>query len=154
MKVRFMRQAIGTLMLAALAQPALADQVIGITDGDTLTILHDQRPVKIRLGNIDAPEKKQAFGERSKQSLSELCYGKDASYTVQAIDRYGRTVALVTCAGVDVNHAQVERGMAWVYTRYNKDATLPGVEAKARAAQRGLWSENSPIPPWIFRHPK
>lgn len=139
------------LTLVMLTLPAYADQVIGVTDGDTLTVLHDQRPLKIRLANIDAPEKKQAFGERSKQSLSELCYGQDASYAILTLDRYGRTVALVTCAGVDVNRAQVERGMAWVYTRYNQDETLPRAEATAKEAQRGLWSEKQPIPPWEFR---
>ncbi len=100
------------IILAIVTAPAFADQVVGIADGDTLTVLHDQKPLKIRLANIDAPEKKQAFGQRSRQSLSDMCYRKDATYNVQNIDRYGRTVAVVTCAGVEVNRAQVERGLA------------------------------------------
>jgi micrococcal nuclease len=94
----------GTVPLWATAAP-----VIGISDGDTLTVLEDNRQVKIRLANIDAPEKAQAFGQRSKESLSDLCYRKDAAYQVQDIDRYGRTVAVVTCVGVEGNWAQVER---------------------------------------------
>lgn len=133
---------------------ALAAPVVGISDGDTLTVLDDRRQVKIRLANIDAPEKAQPFGQRSKESLSNLCYRKDANYQVQDIDRYGRTVAVVTCAGVEANRAQVERGMAWVYPKYNKDRSLPAVEAAARTASLGLWRDPSPIPPWDFRRNK
>jgi micrococcal nuclease len=140
--------------LALLASvPAFAHKVIGIADGDTLTLLVDKKPIKIRLANIDAPEKKQAFGERSKQSLSDLCFGKDAAYTVQNIDRYGRTVATVTCAGTQANRAQVERGMAWVYLQYNKDRSLPALQATAKKAGKGLWADAKPVPPWVFRHP-
>jgi micrococcal nuclease len=138
----------------ALVAPAHAHKVIGIADGDTLTLLVDAKPLKIRLANIDAPEKVQSFGERSKQSLSDLCFGKDASYKEQDIDRYGRTVAVVTCGGVEVNRAQIELGMAWVYPKYNKDLTLPGLEAMARKVGRGLWSDAAPTPPWEFRRPK
>jgi len=141
----------GTLL--ALSAPALAHQVIGIADGDTLTLLVDRKPVKIRLADIDAPEKKQAFGQAAKQSLSALCWGQDATYAVRNTDRYGRTVARVTCAGVDVNRAQVERGMAWVYTQYNADPSLPAVQAAAKLARRGLWANQAPVPPWEFRHP-
>jgi micrococcal nuclease len=88
----------------ALAAPAYAYKVIGIADGDTLTLLVDNKPLKIRLGNIDAPEKKQAFGERSKQSLSDLCWGEDAVYKTQNIDRYGRTVAVGSCARTTDEH--------------------------------------------------
>lgn len=128
--------------------PATAAQVIGIADGDTLTVLEDRRQVKIRLANIDAPEKKQAFGQRSKESLSDLCFGKDATYQVQDIDRYGRTVAVVTCAGIEANRAQVERGLAWVYPKYNKDRSLPSLQDAARGARRGLFADPEPVPPW------
>lgn len=137
-----------------LLAPAYAHKVIGIADGDTLTLLVNEKPLKIRLSNIDAPEKAQAFGERSKQSLSDLCWGKDAMYKEQDVDRYGRTVAVVTCGGVEVNRAQIERGMAWVYLKYNQDLTLPGLEAMARRDRRGLWSDPEPVAPWEFRRPQ
>lgn len=143
------------LLLAALLSaslPAYADRVIGIADGDTLTVLHDQRPLKIRLADIDAPEKKQSFGQRSKESLSDMCFGKDATYRTQAIDKYGRTVARVTCGGIDVNRAQVERGMAWVYVQYHTDSNLPSVQSFARFSRKGLWTDKVPVPPWEYRH--
>lgn len=144
------------IIFVLFVAPALgfADEVIGITDGDTLTVLHDRKPLRIRLGNIDAPEKKQAFGEKSKQSLSEMCFSKDATYVVQSIDRYGRTVAVVKCAGIEVNRAQVERGFAWVYERYNKDSSLPSLQTYAKTKHIGLWADAAPVPPWNFRHKK
>ena len=139
-------------LLLALPLCAHADQVIGIADGDTLTVLHDRNPLKIRLANIDSPEKAQSFGARSKQSLSDMCYRKDATYKVQNIDRYGRTVAVVTCAGIEVNRAQVERGLAWVYVRFaGKNSELIPLETNARNAKIGLWIDNRPTPPWEFR---
>lgn len=138
-------------MLALASRSLLAHQVIGISDGDTLTLLVDQRPVKIRLANIDAPESGQAWGNRSKQSLSELCWGKDAAYDTQTVDRYGRTVAVVYCGGIEANRAQVERGMAWVYPRYNRDPSLLQLQEQAKAEQRGLWADREPVPPWEWR---
>lgn len=139
-------------VLACVCVPTLAHTVVGVADGDTLTMLDNGRPVKIRLANIDAPEKAQAYGQRAKQSLSDLCYGKDASYQAVDVDRYGRTVALVTCEGVNVNREQVARGLAWVYVRYNKDPSLPVLEGRARGARLGLWGDPEPTPPWMFRH--
>lgn len=107
--------------------------------------------MRIRLANIDAPEKAQAFGERSKQSLSELCFGRDATYDVVDHDRYGRTVAIVTCEGVNANREQVARGMAWVYARYNKDPALSGLELRAKQGKLGLWRDGAPMAPWLFR---
>jgi micrococcal nuclease len=138
-------------LLCALSLSAHAHQVIGIADGDTLTLLVDRKPLKIRLANIDAPEKKQAFGQRSKQSLSDLCWKRDATYAAQTIDKYGRTVAVVTCDGVEANRAQVERGMAWVYPKYNKNRALPGLQETAQAARRGLWVDKEPVAPWEWR---
>lgn len=128
--------------------------VVGISDGDSLTVLVDKRPVKIRLANIDAPERGQAFGQRAKESLSDLCWNASVTYTLQGIDRYGRSVAVVNCNGVEVNRAQVERGMAWVYARYNKDANLNDVQKRAKQERRGLWSDPNAVPPWEWRRAK
>lgn len=146
-------RALAAMALFLLPCSLFAAQVIGIQDGDTLTLLVDRVPLRIRLADIDAPEKKQAFGQRAKQSLSDMCFGKSATYRTQAIDKYGRTVARVTCAGIDANRAQVEHGMAWVYAKYNKDSSLPSVQAGARSRRAGLWMDKNPIPPWEFRHP-
>lgn len=135
-----------------LSHSANAYQVIGIADGDTMTLKVDGRPLKIRLANIDAPEKKQPFGQKSKESLSDLCWGKDAQYEAQSIDRYKRTVAVVTCDGHGVNREQVRRGMAWVYTKYNQDPFYVAIEEAARGKRRGLWADAEPVAPWKFRH--
>lgn len=149
-----MKNAIAAILFfVAGMSPACADRVIGIADGDTLTVLHDRRPLKIRLANIDAPEKAQPFGQVAKHSLSDLCYGKDAEVDVKTSDRYGRAVAEVTCAGVQVNRAQVERGLAWVYERYNKDSGMDALQEDAKRARKGLWSDPRAVPPWEFRRP-
>lgn len=145
-----------TLILCFCCAPIFAQQitgqVIGVSDGDTATVLTaDRKPVKIRLAQIDAPEKAQAFGERSKQSLSELIYGKNVTVEVETIDRYKRTVGKIIVGGVDANLEQIKRGMAWFYVQYGKDDKYREAEAKARSAKVGLWSEVAPIPPWEWR---
>lgn len=142
------------LFLASAAEAGtITGRVVGITDGDTLTLLDDgNNTVKIRLAEIDAPEKKQPFGARSKESLSDLCYDKAATADIQAKDRYGRTVARIKCDGVDANAAQISRGMAWVYDKYVKDKSLYQLQDEARTARLGLWSDPDPVPPWEWRH--
>lgn len=136
----------------------LACTVIGLADGDTLSARCDIPEGKvhltIRLADIDAPEKAQAWGQRSRQHLASLCFGKSALVQVRTTDRYGRTVARVECDGTDASAEQVRAGMAMVFDRYVRDMTLYGVQNEARAAQRGLWSDPAPMPPWKFRHSK
>ena len=114
--------------------------IVGISDGDTLTARCDQQTVKIRLAEIDAPEKAQPFGARSKEHLSDLCFDVEAEVYPQTTDRYGRTVARVTCDGVDASAEQVRSGMAWVYDKYVRDKSLYAVQDDAKAARRGLGS--------------
>ena len=126
--------------------------VVAIADGDTLTVLSsDFQRVKVRLAEIDAPEKRQPFGTRSRQSLAALCHEKRAEVHVADVDRYKRIVGRVHCEGVDANAAQVRRGMAWVYERYATDAALPELQDEARTAKRGLWVDPAPVPPWEWR---
>lgn len=145
------------LIFALIASPLYAEtltgQIIGISDGDTATLLtNDRRPVKIRLGQIDAPEKAQAFGEKSKQSLSDLVYRKNVTVEVETKDKYGRTVGKIIVGGMDANLEQVKRGMAWFYVQYGRDAAYRDAESKAKASRVGLWSEFASTPPWDFRH--
>lgn len=126
--------------------------VVAISDGDTLTALcNDHQQVKIRLAEIDAPEKAQPFGDRSKQSLAAMCFQKQAEIRPQTKDRYGRTVARVICDGADANAEQVKRGMAWVYDKYVQDKSLYALQDEARAHKVGLWADNEPIRPWEWR---
>lgn len=149
---------LSTLLLALLAAalPAGADvpvRVVGVHDGDTLTVLADGRQrVRVRLVDIDAPELGQPFGKRARASLSDLCFGKTAEMDVRGRDRYDRTLARVTCGGRDVNAEQVRLGYAWVYTRYAPaDSPLYALQHDAMAARRGLWSARDPMPPWEWR---
>ncbi len=142
----------GLLLLALVANAEdLAGRVITVSDGDTLTVrVAGQPPVKVRLAGIDAPERDQPFGQRRRQSLSELAFGQPATVAVQKTDEYGRTVGTVTVGGVNVEVEQVRRGLAWVYRKYSDDAQLLALEAEA--ARRGLWADANPTPPWAWRH--
>jgi endonuclease YncB( thermonuclease family) len=126
--------------------------VVAITDGDTLKVRCGDAPMAtIRLAEIDAPEKGQPWGERSRQHLAELCHERQAELRPQAKDRYGRTVARVACAGQDASAAQIQAGMAWAFTKYLTDKSLPAVESSARAERRGLWADPAPVAPWEWR---
>lgn len=136
----------------AYGAEAMIGEVIGITDGDTLTILVDRKPVKVRLSEIDAPESKQDFGTRSRQSLAAICHRKPARVAWKSRDRYGRVIGQIQCAGTDANAHQVSSGMAWVFDRYSTpDSALYKLQDDARQAKRGLWADANPIPPWEWR---
>jgi endonuclease YncB( thermonuclease family) len=148
------RSLFALLLLTAIPAWAetLTGRVVSIADGDTLTLLTpERRQVKVRLHGIDTPERRQPFGTRAREALSELAFQKPVRVEVQDTDRYGRTVGRVYVGPVDVNAELVRRGMAWVYTRYNRDPALPQLEAEARAARRGLWADPRPVPPWNWR---
>jgi micrococcal nuclease len=139
-------------------QPVIHGRVVAVTDGDTLKVLvAGQQLSRIRLAFCDAPEKKQAFGARAKQAMSELVFGKDIDLLPHAIDRYGRTVAQVVSDGKDVGTEMLREGLAWVYDRYITEASTEVQNAyrkaqeEAKAEGLGLWSDPKSIPPWIFR---
>jgi endonuclease YncB( thermonuclease family) len=132
----------------------LTGKVVAIADGDTLTLLTaDQQQVKVRLAEIDTPERAQPYGTRARQALSDLAFGKQATVESGEKDRYGRVVGRIYVDGVDVNRALVNQGAAWVYRQYNRDKSLLAVEADARTAKRGLWSlpEAERVAPWDWR---
>jgi endonuclease YncB( thermonuclease family) len=135
-------------------------RVVGITDGDTITLLDaDKRQHKIRLDGIDAPESGQPFGGAAKRNLSDLAFNQEAVAECGKVDRYGREVCRVLVDGVDVCLEQIRAGMAWFFRRYAKE--LPpdrreqyaGAEAQAIGERRGLWAEAATVPPWDWRRP-
>jgi endonuclease YncB( thermonuclease family) len=144
-----------TLLAAQVAAAAdLRGRVIGITDGDTLTLLTERRQqVRIRLAEIDTPERGQPYATRARQSLAELAFGKTVRVAVRDTDRYGRTAGRVYAGSLDVNAAMVRRGAAWVYRRYSDDPALLRLERTARAERRGLWGlpQAERVPPWEWR---
>ena len=130
--------------------------VIAITDGDTLRARCGEpgsyQQLTIRLAEIDAPEKAQPYGQRSRQHLADLCYQAMATIRPTTRDRYGRTVARVECRGEDASSAQIRAGMAWAYIRYLTDPEIQRLQDTSRAAGAGLWAEPAPEPPWKWRH--
>lgn len=156
-----MRSVLATLLLC-LALPAHADiltgKVVRVADGDTVTILDSSNQQhKIRLMGIDAPEKKQAFGQRSKQSLSEMVAGKTVRVDWNKRDRYRRIVGKILLDGRDVNLEQVKRGMAWHYKAYEREQDVEDRSAYAQAEHQaqskhiGLWADANTLAPWEFR---
>ena len=143
------------LLLLVLAQPAWAQTIVGkvvrVSDGDTLTLLVERTQVKVRLVEIDAPESKQAFGERSRKSLGDMCAGQQATVRYTSRDKYGRVLGRVECQGLDANSEQIRRGMAWVYDRYVTDRSLYALQNEARAGHLGLWADKRPTAPWDWR---
>jgi endonuclease YncB( thermonuclease family) len=134
---------------------AWTGEVVGVADGDTITVLRDgHEQVKIRFYGIDAPESGQPYGKASKKHLSSLVYGKSVQVEVMDTDRYGRTVARIFVDGTDVNAAQLLSGNAWLYERYCKDWVCGewlGLQAEARSRGAGLWAARNPTPPWQWR---
>ncbi len=127
-------------------------RIVGVSDGDTLTALSaSRRQLKCRLYGIDAPEKKQAYGQASKISLATLSYGRPAWIAVVGRDRYGRSICRVTVGGVDINREQIVRGMAWMYRQYADDLDYSQAETTARVRRIGIWGDSEPVPPWAFR---
>ncbi len=123
--VKWQRLVYCLLIVAALLAGSahaveLVGRVVAVADGDTLTLLVDRTQVSIRLAEIDAPERKQPFGTRSRQSLHALCHGKDAVVATAGKKHRDRIIGTVTCDATDANAAQVRRGMAWVYDRYSR----------------------------------
>jgi endonuclease YncB( thermonuclease family) len=150
---------ITVLCLTAAAQKqTITGKVVGVSDGDTITVLDDSnKQHKIGLEGIDAPESNQDYGSRAKQSLSDLVFGKTVTVISSKKDKYGRVLGKVTLDGKDINQEQIDRGMAWFYRAYRAElpANVAAVyelrEARAQQEKRGLWADASPVPPWDFR---
>jgi endonuclease YncB( thermonuclease family) len=146
------------LLTIKLQAATLQGKVVSVADGDTLTVLDDNKNQhKIRLKGIDAPEKAQAFGQKSKQSLNQLAHSKMVTVEFEKKDKYGRTVGKVLLNGTDVCLEQIKLGMAWHYKQYQSEQskedrdTYAQAEQTARAQVVGLWKDKSPSPPWEFR---
>ena len=144
---------------ASACAETITGRVVGVTDGDTLTLLDPSNQThRIRLAGIDAPEKKQDFGQKAKASLSELAYGRDARASCQKKDRYRRDVCVVKVNDKDVGLGQIRTGLAWWYRQYAKEQThqerdyYEKAEQDAKNRRLGLWSSNAPMPPWEWRH--
>lgn len=150
--------------LADASAETFAGLVIGVADGDTITILQidgeNRTPRRIRILGIDAPEAKQPFGARAKQTMSALAFGKQGFADCSTVDRYGRDVCKVTVDQLDVGLELICKGLAWHFKRYQRSqlvadrASYAQAEDNARNEKVGLWSVVDPIPPWKWRKNK
>jgi micrococcal nuclease len=132
--------------------PTFSGKVVSVLDGDTIEVLLNGSAQRIRLADIDCPEKGQPFGQKAKLFTSDLSMGKNVEVKARAVDRYGRTVADVILPGGNSLNAEIlKAGLAWWYRDYSKDNRLGVIESEARKARLGLWSDSKPIPPWVFR---
>lgn len=136
----------------------LHGKVIGVSDGDTISVLNAAKQVhRVRLAGIDAPERRQAFGERARQALSSLVFGKEVRVVWKKSDRYDRLVGVVWLGDEDANLRLISMGLAWHYKAYQDEQSFSdrlryaASENAARKARSGLWSDPNPIPPWEFR---
>jgi len=153
------------LWIKPIADPTLPDlknktfraKVIRIMDGDTMEVLYQNQPVKIRLAHIDCPEKRgsQPFGNNAKIALSNLCFGQLVTVYGEKFDRYKRLIAVVANHKKQiVNQEMVRQGMAWHFKKYSSDARYAQLELIARKQRVGLWQEQSPTAPWEWRATK
>ncbi len=140
------------LLILFTLSTTFTGKVIKITDGDTIVVLtEDKKQVKIRLEGIDCPESNQDFGNKAKQAVSDLCFGKQVRIEKSGEDRYGRTLGFVFVGDINVNKELIRQGVAWRFKQYNKDEELAKMEQHARLKKIGLWSHPNPVAPWEFR---
>ena len=140
------------------AADSLSGRIVSVADGDTVTLLDaNLRQHKIRLAGIDAPERRQPFGNRSRLHLGALVFGRQVTAECPKKDRYKRAVCRLEVEGVDANLAQIEAGMAWHYKAYSREQSpadrwrYAKAEDRAREARQGLWTDRAPVAPWDFR---
>jgi len=142
----------------ASASKIIQGKVVSVADGDTITVLDAEKTQhKIRLQGIDAPEKVQAFGAKSKQALYEMVHGKTVQVSFEKSDKYGRILGKVLLDGQDICHQQIKAGLAWHYKKYQNQQPLAdrdaysASETAAKNEKLGLWSDPRPVAPWDFR---
>jgi endonuclease YncB( thermonuclease family) len=145
--------ALALLLLAAL--PEFSARVVGVSEGDTITVLHDDNPEIIRLYGIDAPENSQPFGAEADKFISALVSGKTVTVRVHGTDRYHQTIAEVLLPdGRSLAQEVVKGGFAWWDPKAApEDKELQRLQAEAKAAKRGLWAQANPVAPWDWENP-
>lgn len=135
-----------------LSTKQFSGKVVAVADGDTISVIHNNKEEQVRLNGIDCPEKDQPFGDRAAQFTMRLVLGKEVIVTSFGTDKYGRTIGDVSLLeGIQVNQELVKAGLAWWYRKYSKDEVLAQLESEAQGGKRGLWVDVQPVPPWEWR---
>lgn len=150
---------LAVISLSIFTASAFEARVVGVSDGDTITVVDVQKTqYKIRVAGIDAPEKSQDFGNRSKEHLSDLVYGKTVNIPEAKLDKYGRTVSRVLVGNTDAGLEQIKAGLAWHYKKYEIEqspedrASYSAAESKAKEVKLGLWGQGNAVRPEDFRY--
>jgi micrococcal nuclease len=148
-------EAVASLVaLIIIVAPAIAadfeGQVIRVLDGDTIEVLHEKKPERIRLYGIDCPEKGQAFGQKAKQATSSLLFGKEVRIESHGTDKHRRTLGTVFDGDPNVNRELVKEGWCWWFRKFvPKDQMLKQLEQEAKEAKKGLWTDPNPVPSMV-----
>jgi endonuclease YncB( thermonuclease family) len=144
--------AISAFLVGSAAAEEFTARVVGVTDGDTLTVLHASHSERVRLVGVDAPEKRQAYGERAKRFTADLAFDRTVTVRTTGRDRNGRLLGEVVLPdGRSLNQELVRAGYAWWFRKYSRDGRLARLEEEARASRRGLWADQAPQAPWDYR---
>lgn len=142
------------LLPLPLQAESFSGKVVGISDGDTITVLHENTPQKIRILGVDCPEKTQPFGTKAKDFAASIIFTETVYVDYDKRDRYGRILGNVFIGGESLTEKLLESGLCWHYVQYSQDEALQAIEDRARERKIGVWSMKDPVPPWEFRRAK
>lgn len=154
-KLRFLWPALASLLLASgvCHSEEFKGKVVGVTDGDTIEVMRQGAPERVRLAGIDCPEYGQPYGSQAKQMTTILAFGEEVTVKTQGKDKYGRTLGEVILPdGRSLNRKLVQEGLAWWYRQHSSDAGLQEAETEARRRRLGLWNDPNAVAPWDWRH--
>ena len=146
------RHFLAALMLIISFHATATPIITYVYDGDTVKVLDNNVEYKLRISDIDAPEKTQSYGLKSRRALMQLCLGANIHAAVSGMDKYQRHLGKLTCNGQDASLFMLQNGHAWFNSRYSLDGTLLAAEQEARRNKRGLWANKQQTPPWVWRH--
>lgn len=133
--------------ISALAEPTITH----FYDGDTVKIDDGLRQYKLRISDIDAPERNQRYGKQARRALMKLCKQAEIQVTLTGQDKYQRALGYLTCNEISASEYLVDQGLAWFNVRYSNNLALQVAENSARQTKRGLWKQKKPMPPWVWR---
>ena len=144
---------IGALLVSQVSNAEYLEslKIKKVVDGDTVHVFYQDEVYKIRLTEIDAPERDQPYGSNSTEYLKSLLKEGMVDVDISGTDRYGRKLGRLYWRGKDINRELVSAGYAWVYNQYVTDNSFYENQSKARNSKKGLWEDQNPLEPWNWR---
>lgn len=151
MRVKHYLGALGAALVLACSLPVFALEITYFYDGDTVKVKDAGREYKLRLTDIDAPERNQAYGLKSRRALMQFCKKAEVKVYISGMDKYHRSLGKLHCNNADASEFMMKYGHAWFNRNYSMDYTLALLEDEARKNKRGLWEVKQQTPPWVWR---